>query len=494
MSILPASNVINVSITNTPSGLTEKNVNSLALFTQDAPINNEVYGVYISATQVAENYGTNSKTALMANAIFSQVPNLRSGNGRLVIIPMLAAVSATQGQFVTADISANLAAIIAVGNGDIKITIDGAVAQNLEGLDFTNCITWADVAAVIQAKLLNGVVTATANGFKIQSKAVGTASTVAMVAVAGGPGTNMAVVGLFNAAGGTPTAGANSSGESILDCIARTSGLVGYVPIISSLDIENTKVKTIADGIQALGDYMFLQHSASTYALVAGGLGHLIADAGDTRTRILCYTASLADANLMKAAYAGRGFSVNFNGSNTSQTLNLKQLVTIEPDIGISQTDLDNAESAGVDLYVSYDGMPSVVSTGGNDYFDDPYGDLALKFALITAGFNYLRQTNTKVPQTEPGMNGLKSAYAGVCGRFVNNGCIAPGKWNSSETFGDPVIFNNNVLSYGYYVFSQPISHQDPAEREQRKAPLVQIAIKRAGAIQSSDVTVIVNN
>jgi len=61
-------------------------------------------------------------------------------------------------------------------------------------------------------------------------------------------------------------------------------------------------------------------------------------------------------------------------------------------------------------------------STGGNDHFDNPYSDLALKFALETAAFNFLRQTNTKVPQTESGMNGLKNAYTQVLERFIRNG------------------------------------------------------------------------
>ena len=71
---------------------------------------------------------------------------------------------------------------------------------------------------------------------------------------------------------------------------------------------------------------------------------------------------------------------------------------------------------------------------------------------------------------------------------------MAPGSWTSSETFGDPVIFANNILTRGYYIYSLPIVQQSSVEREERKAPLVQIAIKRAGAIHTSDVIVLVND
>ncbi len=173
--------------------------------------------------------------------------------------------------------------------------------------------------------------------------------------------------------------------------------------------------------------------------------------------------------------------------------MNLKQLATISPDTGISQTLYTQAKEAGVDLYVSYQGTPGVLSTGANDFFDNVYANLAIKFAFEAAGFNYLAGTNTKIAQTQDGMNGLKSAYGQVCERFVTNGTIAPGTWTSSETFGDPEIFRQNILDKGYYIYSQPIPDQDPADRAARKAPLVQIAIKRAGAIHTSDVIVVVN-
>lgn len=490
MSILPINNVINVTITNTPSGLTEKNVNSLALFTTEPSDSLDLYGIYVGAAQVAEDFGTNSVTAQMANAIFSQTPNIRSGGGRLVIIPLLNAVSATAGNFVTANLSANLNDIIAVTSGDLKVTING-VAYNLTGMNFTNCTTWANVAKVLQSYLIEAVVSADANGFTITSKKVGSSSTVALATVSGGAGTAMNGSGYFNAAGGAATAGQNSSGETVLQAIARTQGLVGYTPVITNLALEDAALLAIANGIQSQ-DFMFLHHVASIQDIA--GVVTQISDAALTRTRPLLYTPSYAAANLMKAAYAGRAFSVNFTGSFTSQTMNLKQLATITPDLGISQTTYAQADAAGCDVYVSYEGVPSVYSTSGNDFFDNPYSDLALKFALETAGFNFLRQTNTKVPQTEQGMNGLKNAYSQVCERFIRNGVIAPGSWTSSETFGDPEIFKNNILTRGYYTYSLPIVQQNASEREQRKAPLVQIAIKRAGAIHTSDVIVLVND
>lgn len=490
MAILPVSNIINVTITNTPSGLTERNVNSLALFTTETPNNLEEFGVYISASQVASEYGTSSVTAQMANAIFAQAPNIRSGSGRLVIIPLESSVSATAGDVQTSDISANLANIILVDDGDLEVTVNGT-AYDLTGLNFTNSTTWDDVAAVITNKLLEGIATGETDGITITSKKVGTSSTVAIGAVSGGTGTDMSGASYFDSGTATATPGVDSTGETILEAISRTNGAVGYTGIITDLDIEDTVLDATADGIQAQ-DLIFVHHLASTQDIA--GIATDIKDATNTKTRCVLYTDSIASANLMKSAYAGRAFSTNFSGSNTAQTMNLKALATITPDAGITQTLYTAAETAGVDLYVSYDGVASVLSSGGNDYFDNVYMDLALKFALEAAGFNFLRQTNTKVPQTEAGMDGLKNAYAQVAERFITNGTIAGGSWTSSETFGDPEIFLQNITDRGYYVYSLPIAQQTSSDRDDRKAPLVQIAVKRSGAIHTSDVIVLVND
>ena len=112
--------------------------------------------------------------------------------------------------------------------------------------------------------------------------------------------------------------------------------------------------------------------------------------------------------------------------------------------------------------------------------------------AIQTAGFNYLRQTNTKIPQTEKGMTGLKSAYAEVCERFVNNGVAAPGSWNTAIPFGNPELFRENIEKRGYYIYSLPIARQSQEEREARRAPIVQIGVKLASAIHFSSVIVVI--
>jgi len=160
------------------------------------------------------------------------------------------------------------------------------------------------------------------------------------------------------------------------------------------------------------------------------------------------------------------------------------------PDSGLNDTYLVSAQTNGVDIYGNTGGLSVVYSNDNNGFTDEIEADLWLKKALEVAGFNYLRQTNTKIPQTESGMTGLKGAYAQICERGINNGSYAPGTWNGAIPFGDPEDFLTNIENKGYYIYSIPLSQQAQTDREARKAPLVQIALKRSGAFHFSDVIV----
>lgn len=483
-------NFINISLQGVPQGLSNVNVNSLALFTTEIPSNIDTYRTYKSAKAVGDDYGTSSVAYQMATAIFSQTPNILSGNGRLVTIPMQAAVSATQGDWVSDDISANLAGIEAVSDGDITVTLNGTDIDLID-LNFDGASSLSDVATILQRKLTDVIVTASSTALTFTSKKVGSSSAVVVKALSGGAGTDLSGASFFDTASGTATSGGNAQGETIIEAIARTEEEVSYVGMITDLEMEDAVVKTLATAVQAKKK-MFIHHFTSTEDLEpTTGICSQIKDASETKSRCLYYSVSPAAANLMKAAYAGRAFSVNFAGSNTTQTMNLKALATITPDAIITQTIYDKAKVAGADIYGDVSSLPIVVSFGGNDFFDNVYNSQWLQFALEVAGFNYLKQTNTKNPQTEEGMNGLKGAYAKVLDQGVTNQAIGTGlTWNSAETFGNPEDLKRNVTDFGYYQYSLPIAQQAQPDREDRKAPLVQIAVKFAGAIHSSSVIV----
>lgn len=376
MSDLNLSNIVDVSVNQAPAGLSDFQVNNLLILTKEIPINapaNGSFTAYLSPSDVAADWGTASEAYQMAVLIFSQTPNILSGNGQLIIAPQ--------------------------GAGELLVT----AILRLEPLIF-----------------FGGVLSA------------------------------------------------------------------GYAAPDSEF---------LAAATQCQADRKLLAvPSYLTASLNAGGLFFLISAANESYARCLLYTLSdQLHARLMAAAYFGRAMSTDFSGSATCQTMQGKDLVGILPDPGITQTVLNLCETVGADVYANIAGLPKVFSTGGNDFFDQPYNLMWFVFALQVAGANVIFETSTKIPQTEPGIAVLRSAYIGVLKQGVVNGYIAPGAWNSPERFGNPDDLIRNVLQTGFYLYSQPVNQQSQTLRQARKAPLIQIAAKEAGAVQSSDVVVNVN-
>ena len=262
-----------------------------------------------------------------------------------------------------------------------------------------------------------------------------------------------------------------------IDVSESSSASVEEASLATAVNAENNKIQFVVSNVQSDIEGVFTD----------------IKDATLTKTRCLFYGGTEEQAKIMMASYASKAMSTIFEASLTTQTMHLKPLAGVTPDPVMTETLLSKCKLAGVDSYISIEGVACVFSTGANGFFDEVFNELWFINAIQTAGFNYLRQTNTKIPQTENGMTGLKNAYAQVCVRGVNNGFIGAGSWTSSDTFGNPDLFKRNIETSGFYVYSMPVAQQSRADREERKAPLVQIAVKTTGAIHSTNVMIYVN-
>jgi len=280
--------------------------------------------------------------------------------------------------------------------------------------------------------------------------------------------------------------------ETLAEAIDRTTDSIFYCGIISTTyPTIDADILSLATAVQAYTDKLLFFPSATLADIT--GIFTDIKDATLYNTRCLYYATSALTARKFAAAYASRALSVNFSGSNTALTMNLKQLSGVTADSSITQTVYTAAKTAGVDVYVSLAGVSSVMSSGENKYCDESHNLIWFVSALKVAGFNLLAQTGTKVPQTEPGVSALKAAYREICEQARKNGYLAPGSWTSAEWFGNQEDMINNVLERGYYIYSAPITDQSSADRQDRIAPLIQIAVKEAGAIHSTNVVVNVN-
>jgi hypothetical protein len=372
---LELSNVINISVAAAQAGVGAYNTSNIALFTRETAgggFGADGYKIYLEPTEVITDFGTGSKTADMALAIFSQKPNILAGGGYLVVIP-----------FVT--------------------------------------------------------------------------------------------------------------DETLAVAIARTKDLVQYFGVIAAEIVTQVPMLAAAAVIQALNKIAFFPQRASAAVEPAGALD-LLRTGSFTQSRGLYYGSDAdADCLVMGAAYAGRALSVDFSGNNTTATMHLKDLAGVQPDPSMTQTLLTKCITAGADTYVSLQGVPKVFTTGANGFFDAIYNQQWFVGALQVAGFNALAQSASKLAQTEEGVDVLKGAYRRVCEQAVRNQYSAPGTWTGTTTFGNQADFFRNVAERGYYIYSAPVALQSTVDRAARIAPLVQIAVKEAGAIHKSSVMIYIN-
>lgn len=479
---LNLTNVFTVSVSAAQQGIGNYNNSNVGLFTREAPgggFGSLGYKLYLDPQGVVTDFGTGSVTAAMANAIFSQKPNILAGGGYLAVMPFVAGTDATQ----TITYSA--------------APVSGSYVLSYEGFA-TAPILWSAVAADIQAALrvLPGLSLVTVSGSS------GGPFTVHFASVGGNP--NLLVVSSDSLQSIVPAsvtvtiaAVVTGTNETIGAAVTRTASLVQYFAIMAAEITPSTALLAGAAIIQPLNKIAAWVSRTAADVAPSGLLDELRTGSFD-QNRGLFYGADVNGASdlkslVMMASYVGRGFSVDFTGSNTTITMHLKDLIGVQPDATMNQTLLNQCQTAGADVYASFQGVPKTFTSGANNFFDRVYNRQWFVGQILVAGFNTLATVGTKLPQTEDGMSLLKAALRAICTQAAVNQYVAPGSWTSPTTFGILADFLRNVGEVGFYLYSQPISQQNTADRNARLAPLIQIAIKEAGAIHKGNVIIYIN-
>ncbi|VUT17261.1 hypothetical protein SB6413_02222 [Klebsiella pasteurii] len=287
---------------------------------------------------------------------------------------------------------------------------------------------------------------------------------------------------------------ASAEGGSVETLLQAVNASLHYtnwygLAIADSADLVEADVISVAAAIEASSLSRILAvTTADVNVLVAGNtdnIGYKLKAAGYART-FWQYSSSSKYAAI--SAF-GRAFTVNFTGSNTTITLKFKT----EP--GITYETLTTTQAAAIDaingnVYVYYANDTAIIQQGvmaNGDFFDERHGLDWLQNYVQTNLYNLLYTSTTKIPQTDAGVTRLMANVEASLDQAVNNGLIAPGVWN-----GGPIgqIESGDTLTKGYYVYADAVANQAQSDREARKSPVIQAAIKLAGAIHYGDVQI----
>lgn len=492
------SNIINVALLPEGEAAARDNMNVVAVMTsqQTGPLSTaNRYELYTDIASVAADFGTDSQMYQHATAFFGTNPNPINAGGVLVAgywrgaSESVAATAATLtgAQLVETTIVYQMQAI---SDGSMSITIDGG-AVALSSLDFRAVTSLDEIATVVDTALTtNGSAEVVNNAIVITSATTGALSLMEY-AVAHTSGTFVGtLLGLSDGSGAVTVQGAAADtldAETQVAAVTALKALVNFkgVSIIDADTDENRAL--MAAWAQANSVLVYEVFSGSTYLDLDADTNVVWANklAGYTNYRMLY---SAAGNRRLATSYMARAHTVNFNADSSALTMHLKTLAVTAEDY--TQTVIAAAKAVGLDLYTTVKNTACVLTSGANDFVDNRYNLIAFVDAVQTDMYNLLKLTATKIPQTRRGVNQLIDQGEKTTRGFVRAGVFAPGTWSSPDYFGDRETFERNIEGNGFYWIAGSLADQPQADRQARKSPVLQAAVKNAGAVHSVDIII----
>ncbi len=487
---LPVRNVVGVSINMALRAAQARNFGSLLIIGSSPVIDaSERMRAYAGIAGVQSDFGIQAPEAMAAQAYYWQRPQ---------------PIDLYVGRWVKEDTAAALRGAIlntaqqamtnftAVTDGAMKISVDGTV-KTVSGVDLSAETNLNGVAARVAEKLTTATVVWDANNarFIVTSKTTGEASAVGF-ATPNATGTDIsALMGILEGTGAKIIA--RQPAETIEECVAK---FIDFSSKWYGLFIANTitddEVLAVAEQIQSDSVSRIYAHTTQNTAVLDADNNTDIASrlkAAFLGTTCVQYSSQSPYAAV---SILGRAFTVNFAGWRTTITIKFKQ----EPGIvaeTLTQTQALTLQAKNCNVFVNYDNDTAILQEGvmcNADFFDERHGLDWLQNYVQTNYYNRLYTSATKVPQTDEGITDLLTNVEASLAQGADNGLIAPGVWGG-DSFG--ALSNGDMLTKGYYTYAPPIAQQAQAEREARKAPVMQVAIKLAGAVHFGDVIINVN-
>lgn len=487
-------NVINVALIPEGRLAARDNLNVTMIVTASQAVlgTNERYRIYRSAQGVADDFGASSAESQWANSYFGTQPNPSNAGGFLVIGYHRAAsetTDATAAVLKGAEINKLevLAQLQLITDGEFDIDVDGTTVS-ATGLDFSTAAEFSDVVSTLNTAITGATVTEDTLGLVVTSDTTGATSTLTFATDPATSGTYLGeLLGIATGTGAVLTQGAASEVLAPETQVEALSAIRAQIKFFGAAFINAiTDVPAVASWSKANSAIIYEVFSAaSNLEISPSNPVWQVKLASQTTFRCLYRQ----DGNRkMSATYMARNHTVNFNAENSALTMHLKELSVPAEDL--SETVIAKAKRVGLDIYTVIKETPIVLTSGANDFADNVYNLIGYVDALQTDLFNLLKQTGTKIPQTIRGVQQLVDQCEKTTRGFVRAAVFAPGTWSSPDTFGDLDTFNRSIQERGFYFLAGRLSDQPQSDRQARKSPVIQGAVKNAGAIHSADVII----
>ena len=468
---LSITNVVDVSILLAPKPKALQSFGKLCFVTDEVPtlagIQSQRLYAYKDLESVAAEWGMTAEVYKAATAFY--------GTGAKDFYVARASAEATAATLI-GGLHASLSELQKVTAGSMTISVDG-MQYSVTNLDLSGAVNEDAVAKKLGEQISGATVTFSDGHYVVKSKRTGIGSSITVAT--DGDQKPASKLGLSDLALNTEARGIVVDAKIPETPTEALSDAADIDPSYYGIDIH----KKWRDSSAAEDVAAYAQGSRRVFFCTTNDASVLdptsdkdfatkIKDKSMGRT-LMHYSSHPSE--YPSSAVAGRAFLVNFEGTNTTITLNLKVLagITVEK---LRQSEynamLDKNCNAVVDIAGMY--VYSDSRMGDGMWFDAVHGVDWLQNRVETGLFNRLYSTTTKVPYTDAGVAILIAEIEGACRQAVTNGLVAPGR--DSE---------GNYLPLGYEINYIPTSEVSAADKGNRIYRGLTFKVVGAGAMHS---------
>jgi len=467
---LAISNFVNVAIAIAVKAAAKKGFGTLVFTTPNVNSTISVlerYRIYDSMEAVTADFSA-GEVYEAATAYYSQNP---TPNNFIVLGVFGTSTPAT----LTGSASATLAAMKAITAGGFDITVNGTIIH-VSAVNLSAATDYASIATIISSKLGSVATCTYTNGaFKITTTL---ASSSATLTYANADVQDLAKsMGLLSTPGGILMNG--STAEKPVDALSTFVKMSydGYGIVLDKTYRDSANAVSVAEWAQANKKVYFNTTNDGNTLLATGSC-----IANDLKAKSLSRTMSVYSSHVDEypcCSIAGRAFTVNFEGTNTTITLMYKKMpsITVE-DLGPSQYNNMVAKNCNANINVADNYMFAEGMMADGTWFDTIHGVDWLSNAMQTNVFNLLYQTTTKIPYTDTGVGMVVQKMEQSLRQAVRNGLLAPG--TTSEGV---------YLPLGYQITTVPVAEVDASDKGSRMYKGITFVCVGAGALQGVTIT-----
>ncbi|WP_058569907.1 DUF3383 domain-containing protein [Xylella fastidiosa] len=492
---LPLSNIVNVQLNGQPQSATRRDFGMLALFTPEAGtvfVDSKTRFMYASSQQQVEHaFGSYSKTAAATGRFFAQSPRPK----QLMVARwnrFKQHIAASPTTLTSGPIAQAETWYKGVDDGCFSIRIYG-VDVTLSKLNFTTATSFSQVAGVLNNALDEfGVNCRFLNGcFELYAAVAGGNNAIGYAQQRSPSGTYVGHWLKLEADQARLTIGNNADtieAETLPEAFAALQALTTgwYAAAVADETLTDTQIRSASTWIQAADKKIigFTINSQMHLDFKKTNVFRQLNASGCDRTVVLYDTTD----PYAVISWLARALSVNFSANNAALTMKFKHLPGVAAD-QLTQTQVAQCVRLGINYYAYVDDV-AMVAEGtclGGRFFDEVHLLDWLVDAVQKEVFAVLHRSPTKVPLTDAGTHLLIAACKKVCQEGVRNGAFSPGLWNG-QAFG--ALATGDYLEAGFYVWADSVDTLSTSDRQARRAPPLQIAVKLAGAIHAVDVLI----